>query len=127
MPAGARIRHSLVVSRGAKCTTAGSGFPRHPGGVLTISSQDLVDSGCDAGGGEETDPSSSVGGKRVGGAVARASIEVLIAANSSQLVQSFASASRSEWPFAFMTVLHSALLEDLRFFNWEIQNLADAQ
>ena len=96
MPAGTGIRRSLVGSRGAPWTTAGSGFPRHPGGVLTISSQDLVDSSCDAGGGEETDLSSaSVAGRRTGGAVARASIEVLIEANSSTPVQSFTSASRS--------------------------------
>ena len=95
MPAGAGIRHSLVGNRGAKCTTAGSRFPHHPGGVLTTSSQDLVDSSCDASGGEEMDPSSSVAGRRIGGAVARASIEVLIAVNSSQPVQFFTSASRS--------------------------------
>ena len=118
MPAG---------SRGALWTTAGSGFPHHPGGVLTISSQDLVDSSCDAGAGEETDPSSSVAGRRVGGAIARAAIEVLIAANSSQPVQSFTSASRSAWPFALMTALRGALLADLRLLNWEIQNLVDAQ
>ena len=118
MPAG---------SREALWTTAGSGFPHHPGGVLTISSQDLVDSSCDAGAGEETDPSSSVAGRRVGGAIARAAIEVLIAANSSQPVQSFTSASRSAWPFALMTALRSALLADLRLLNWEIQNLVDAQ
>ena len=95
--------------------------------MLTISSQDLVDSSCDAGGGDETDPSSSVAGRRVGGAVARTVIEVLIAANSSPLVQSFTSASRSAWPFALMTALRSALLVDLRLLNWEIQNLVDAQ
>ena len=44
MPAGTGIRRSFAGSRGAPWTTAGSGFPRHPGGVLMVSSQDLVDS-----------------------------------------------------------------------------------
>ena len=69
-PAGTGIRRSLVGSRGAPWTSAESGFPRHPGGVLTISSQDLVGSSCGAGGGKEMDPLSYVAGRRMGGAVA---------------------------------------------------------
>lgn len=92
MPAGTGMRRSLAGSRGASWTTAGSGLPRHPGGVLIVSSPDLVGR-CDAGGGEEM--GSSEAGRRMGGAVARASIAALIAANSSLPVQSFTSASRS--------------------------------
>jgi hypothetical protein len=92
MPAGTGIRRSLAGSRGASWTTAGSGLPRHPGGVLIVSSQDWVGS-SDPGGGEEM--VSSEAGRRMGGVVARASMVALIAANSSLPVQSFTRASRS--------------------------------
>ena len=43
-----------------RCSTTRIGISAPPrGGVLTISSQDIVDSSCDAGGGEETNLSSS--------------------------------------------------------------------
>ena len=75
--------------------TVGSGFLRHPGGVFTISLRDLVDSSCNLDCGEETDPSSSVAGRRIGGTVARETIEILITVNPSLPDQSFTSASRS--------------------------------
>ena len=62
--------------------TEGSRFPCCPGGILTISPHDFIDSSCDAGGGEQM-PSSSVAGWRIYGVTAHASVVALISASSS--------------------------------------------
>lgn len=77
------IRFSFAGSRGASWTTAGSGFPRQPWGVI-------VSSVASSGGGVIWGA-----GSNAGGAIARASMAALMAANSSLPVQGSTSASRS--------------------------------
>ena len=94
--------------------------------MLTISSQDSVDSSCDAGGCKETDRLSYVAG-RMGGAVA----SVDGSFDCSELVAACPVLTSVEicLALASMTALRSALLARLRLLqvNWETQKLVDAQ
>jgi len=82
--AGIVTRCSFAGSSGASWTTAGSGFPRQPGGVVIVSV-----SSPGRGGGV-----ASSAGSKTGGAVARTSMAALMAANSSLPVQGSTRESR---------------------------------